>query len=107
MTMPTFTTAECAQRLPRVLVEYLWRLAAESGADVQTFILSTQYVGVNDVQDILYRRDGFSSWRRVFGFEPVEATVEVRITEAGAIMSLKEENEVHDIAGEEEMVCSA
>lgn len=100
MTTLQFTTADCQNLLPQVLIDHLWKLAAEAGSDTQTFVLSPKHVGVGDVQDILHRHDHFSSWNRVFGYEPVTAVVEVRFTDMGAIMSLKEERA-------EESMCSA
>ena len=92
MTMSTFTTATCKRLLPEVLIDYLWKWAAESGAETQTFVLSALEFGTGEVQDILHRRNGLSSWRQVFGYQPVEATVEVHISRFGATMSLKEDN---------------
>lgn len=94
MTTLKFATADCKRLLPAVLIDYLWELAADADAETQTFVLSAKYTGTGDVQDILHRRNNFSSWRRVFGYQPVEATVEVRETGFGAIMSLKEERPV-------------
>lgn len=60
-TMLKFTTAECQALLPEVLVDHLWKLAGEAGADNQTFILSPKHTGVGDAQVILHRRGNFSS----------------------------------------------
>lgn len=108
MTIQKFATQSCKNLLPKVLVDYLWQLAAESDAATQTFILSPKYEDVGEVQDILHRRSGFSSWRRVFGFQPVEAVVEVRLTGQSAIMALQGEHFAPAEAGrKEELLCSA
>lgn len=88
MTIQKQTTAACQNLLPQVLIDYLWQLAGENQARIQTFILSPKYVGTSEVQEILHRRNNFSSWRRVFGYQPVEAVVEVHTTGQAAIMDI-------------------
>lgn len=109
MTMYKFATPECRSLLPQVLIDHLWKLAGAETAEHQSFVLSPKYTGVGEVQDILHRRGRFSSWSRVFGYQPVEAVVEVNITDFGAIMSLKEAPPPRPHAAEKEegMVCSA
>lgn len=106
MMLQKTTTAACQNRLPQPLIDYLWRLADESGADAHTFILSAKYTGAGDVQEILHRRGNISSWRRVFGYLPVEAAVRVEVTGHSAVMSLLEEQPAP--AGREgALACSA
>lgn len=90
MNMQKITTSACQEQLPQVLIDYLWQLAGEGEGDtgVHSFVLSPKYVGGGQVQDILHRHNNFSSWRRVFGYPPVQAVVQVQFTGQRALMSL-------------------
>lgn len=108
MTMQKWTTDDCKNLLPQVLIDYLWQLADEGGDGRHSFALRIRYEGVGAVQDILYRHNSFSSWRRVFGYQPVEADVEVKIADGRAIMSLQGGSPGPGKAGGEEgWACSA
>lgn len=63
--------------LPKVLLEYIWKLVAESDVAKQIFVLTKKHTGCGDLQDILIRREQCSSWRSVFGYAPLNATIEV------------------------------
>lgn len=93
MNILKFATAECQTLLPQVMVDYLWKLAAENAPETQTFVLSGKDTGVGPLQEILHRRPGHSEWFQVFGYEPVDAAIEVRFTDLGAIMSVSQQNE--------------
>lgn len=102
------TTAACSSRLPQVLIDYLWQLAGEDDTAGHTFVLSAKYVGAGEVQEILHRQGNYSSWRRVFGFRPVEATVEVRTTGHRTVMDLRgDDPALARNSREEGLPCSA
>lgn len=86
---------DCSWRLPEALVSYLGRLAGESDEAEQTFVLSVRHTGVGDVQDILIRRGHVSSWRTVFGYPPVEATIIAHRREEGLWLELAYGEERH------------
>lgn len=67
----------CRRQLPPVLIDYIERLALEGEERSQTFLLTPKQTGSGPVQDILIRCGRTASWRRVFGYEPVRAVVEV------------------------------
>lgn len=99
----------CSWRLPQTLVEYLGRLAAESAEAVQTFVLSVRHTGMGDVQDILIRRGNTSSWRTVFGYPPVEATVLASRAGDDIRLALEhgEKEQAPDFCGREAAACFA
>ena len=72
-----FTTEECMALLPKVLLDYIWKLVAERNVAKQIFVLTRKQTGCGDFQDILIRRNQYSSWRSVFGYEPLNVTIEV------------------------------
>lgn len=89
MTMLKITSAECRAELPAVLIDYLWKLAAENGTAHQTFTLTAKTLGEDEVQDIWHRSERYSAWSRVFGYKPVTAMVEIRQTDMGYLMALQ------------------
>lgn len=88
MAMRRSTTPACRQLLPQALIDYLWRLAGPDDEGVHSFTLSAKYTGGSQVQEILHLHNNFSSWRRVFGYPPVNAVVQVRVDGRRAVMSL-------------------
>lgn len=113
--MMLYVSNGCQSRLPAVLIEYLWKLAAEdlyfhSDGERQVFLLSAKYTGAGEIQDILIRRAGASSWRTVFGYQPVDAAVEVYTEGNDAYMALQDESAVCGIhyktSGKEAATCS-
>ena len=83
-----YVTKNCEETLPSVLIEYLWKLVSESAEALQTFVLTAKSTGTADVQDILIRRGHSSAWRRVFGYNPVDATIQVSHDNGDSYMSL-------------------
>lgn len=107
MTNLKTVSAACQNALPEMLIDYLWHMAEESDAEYQTFVLSVRYVGDDAVQDILHRRNRYSSWHRIFGYRPVDATVAVHLSDAGAAMTLVPKAMAMVSQRKEEAVCSA
>jgi hypothetical protein len=67
-------------RLPGVLIDYLWTLASEpikTGAFIQTFDLSPVRLGGELIQEIQHQATPCAVNHRVYGFPPVTARLRV------------------------------
>lgn len=77
--------------LPDVVTDYLFGLARQNpGAALQVFRLTPDTLGGRDIQNVEHMncRTGAVEYHRIFGFEPVRATVGVRFYGVGDAMFL-------------------
>lgn len=92
MKMIKITSPDCMKLLPKVLIDYLWKLAINNETETQVFTLKTKVLGDSGIQEIYHSWDVYSSKQQVFGFDPVETVIEVNINKSTSIMTLKEED---------------
>lgn len=90
MKIKRFTSCDCINILPKVLIEYIWDLAITNKSEEQKFILQIKNTGCGSIQEVYHLSNSGNIIKKVFGFTPIEAVAEVYINGENCFMSIEE-----------------
>lgn len=86
-----YTTRICNKLIPKVLIEYLWKIVSKDNSSNYTFSLTARNLGIGNIQDILINNGSICTKKSFFGYAPVSATIQVLKHDNEYVMSLKSE----------------